>query len=118
MWTIEAFGVNSYYKMNVSKCQVLTTNLNQKIPNKLKSLFPCNWDTDKIQNLGIHPTAKSSSLYYAKYKKLLYSVQAELLQLGKYEISWLGWITTFKMIILSKILYIFRTCQYPYQLIY
>lgn len=81
---IETFGTISYYKINISKCQVLTTNLNHTIRAKMKSVFPCNWDNSKIQYLGIYLTAKSNYLYESNYKKILQSVQTELTQLGKF----------------------------------
>lgn len=109
----EIFGAISYYKVNISKCQILTININHTIRTKMKSIFSCNWDNNKIQYLGIYLTAKSNQLYEANYKKLLQSVQTELMHMSKFEISWMGRIASFKMMVLPKILYIFRTVPIP-----
>lgn len=66
------------------------------------------WTPDQIPYLGIKLTAKSNSLYAANYLPLLQQTQTELNNFRSTTLSPVGRISSFKMLVLPKILYLIR----------
>lgn len=82
-----------------------------KIKFHSSSLF--SWASDGINYLGIRLTNSTSSLYQANVLPLLQSLPTELKSLKRERLSFMGQIATIKMLILPKILYLFRTVIIP-----
>lgn len=110
---IETFSMVSLYKVNMSKCSALPVCIPSKKLTELKSIFPCNWDAPSITYLGIQLTTPTANLYKCNFLPLLSQIEEEFHQLRKIHLSWLGRIAAYKMQILPKLLYYFRTLPIP-----
>lgn len=105
---IEEFGRVSYYKINFNKCQILDMGIPQEHKNQLKNEFPYIWGAKSITYLGIQLSYPASSIYEANFSSLS-NIADDLKRLGKTQLSWVGRAAAFKMQVLPRILYMFRT---------
>lgn len=81
--------------------------------NRIKSLFPCIWDSPSVAYLGVQLTSSSAKLYSCNYPPLLANIEEEMDQIHKLHLSWMGRIAAYQMQILPKLLYHFRTLLIP-----
>lgn len=70
--------------------------------------FPYSWQENSIPYLGILLPKKTSNLIRINFPPLIKTIQADISRISKVENSWWGRIVLFKMILLPKILYVFR----------
>lgn len=103
------FGKISYYKLNISKSSILPIHINKSNLKKLKSDFPFEWAHKYLKYLGINLSYPSATVYDHNYPSLLNTIKNDLGHISSHELSWIGRIATFKMTVLPKILYYFRT---------
>lgn len=107
------FSKISYYKVNASKSSILGIHIHKKLENHLKHSLPYPWTNESINYLGIKLTYPVSKTYTINYTPLLSSFQPELSRLGKHHLTWLGRLAAYKMLILPKLIYIFRVLPIP-----
>lgn len=103
------FNLVSFYKVNETKSNILGININNTMKQKLQSQFSYPWSSNTLSYLGITLTSPMSNLYKENYAPLLSETQKETNKIGKLYLSWAGRLTAFKMSILPKNLYTFRT---------
>lgn len=103
----------SYYKVNIKKSSTLPIGLPKELLLDIKTWSQYQWETNSLTYLGISLTAPTSQTYEVNYKTLLQSISKEFSNIAKFELSWLGRVATFKMLILPKILYYFHTVPIP-----
>lgn len=84
-------------------------SLSPKVQYRLQSDFPFSWQEFSLPYLGINLPKKMSHLISANFPPLLKSTQLDIDRISKVENTWWGRIVLYKMLILPKILYIFRT---------
>lgn len=83
-------------------------------PNKHdESIFPYKWGAKSITYLGIQLSYPTGSLYDANFTPLLSNISIDLKRMSKTQLSWVGRAAAFKMQVLPKILYLFRTLPIP-----
>lgn len=75
--------------------------------------FPYPWASESITYLGIQLTSPSSKLFQLNYQPLVKTFQEEILRLQKFYLSWNGRLAAYKMLLLPKLIYIFRTLPIP-----
>lgn len=98
----------SYYKVNKLNSSILGISVDRTTRATLTACFSYPWATESVSYLGITLTPVTSSFYKANYIPLLNNTQKYLTRLSKYYLSRVGKVTTFKMSILTKMLYVFR----------
>lgn len=107
------FGDISYYKVNFTKSLILDVGGPPSIRNILQKQLPYMWSKRGITYLGITLTNTTSALVKANIIPLITKLETQLKDMSKKEISWLGKITAYKMLILPQILYIYSApCQF------
>lgn len=93
--------------------QVSYYNLNVKTPLDLQALisrrFTYRWTEDRITYLGMPVPTRTKDLYSHNYMPWLAKLPVELNGLTKHEMAVTDRINAFKMMILPRLLYIFRT---------
>lgn len=102
------FGDISYYKVNFSKSLILSLGVPEHIQHTLRKTFPYSWSTKGINYLGVTLTTSTTTLVDANIKPLLTKLEAQLKEISKKELSWMGKLAAFKMLLLPQIIYIFR----------
>lgn len=106
---LELYGSLTYYKVNTSKSLILDLFVNPRIKQTLMSKFPYSWQECYIPYLGILLHKKSSKLIEVNFPPLYQSIQTEITRLSKVEKTSWGRIVLYKIILLPKIIYMFRT---------
>lgn len=106
---LTTFGEVSYYKVNFTKSLILDLGVPPHKRKLLQSQMPYTWRSGGITYLGITLTNKTSTLVKSNMIPLIAKLEAQIRNMSNKEISWLGRITAYKMMILPQILYIFRT---------
>lgn len=109
------FSRVSYYKVNASKSSILGIHIHNKLENHLKNSLPYPWTNESINYLGIKLTYPVSKIYNINYTPLLSFFQPELSRLGKHHLTWSGRLAAYKMLILPKLIYVFRVLPIPVQ---
>uniref|UniRef100_A0A803KCY8 Reverse transcriptase domain-containing protein n=1 Tax=Xenopus tropicalis TaxID=8364 RepID=A0A803KCY8_XENTR len=99
----------SGYKLNIDKTEVLPLNMPKEMKNWLSEKFHYKWKERSLKYLGIHLTNTYKKLYQHNYPPLIQSIKSLLNKWKSQSISWLGRITTVKMSILPKLLFLFET---------
>lgn len=107
------FSTLSYYKVNFNKSLTSDLGLSLHAGTHLKLWLTYTWAEKSISYLGITLTAKMSLLANANIKPLLSEIRKYLTHIAKTELSWVGKIASFEMLVLPKMLYIIRTLQVP-----
>lgn len=92
---------------------MLGIHINNKLETFLKNTLPYPWTTESINYLGIHFTHPITNMYNVNYVPLMTSFQPELTRLGKNHLTWSGRLAAYKMLILPKLMYIFRALPIP-----
>lgn len=113
MQIVSHFSDASYYKLNFNKCVAMGLNISNQFKQRLKSTYPFEWPDKGIPYLGTIITPSTSSLFLHNYSTIIESLPVELRNLQKEFMSWSARIAAFKMMVLPKLLYIFRTVVIP-----
>lgn len=100
-------------KTNASKSIALPVNLPEDEIHHLRSCFPYAWEHTSLKYLGVNFTPSFAKLYQANFPPLYKSIRELVQKLKTHHISLLGRITSVKMIILPKLLYLFQTLPIP-----
>lgn len=79
----------------------------------LKNNFPYPWTKDSITYLGIKRTFPITNIYNINYSPLVTTIQQELSRIQNCFLTWSGRLAAYKMLILPKLLYYFRTLPIP-----
>uniref|UniRef100_A0A8C5Q824 Reverse transcriptase domain-containing protein n=1 Tax=Leptobrachium leishanense TaxID=445787 RepID=A0A8C5Q824_9ANUR len=103
----------SYHKVNVSKSQIMPIHVPIPVLKLLKNIYPYEWRTDYINYLGVKLTASPFRLYDYNYKPFLSKLRQIFYQWRHAKTSWVGRVSSIKMTILPKLLYLFRTLPLP-----
>uniref|UniRef100_A0A803JA29 Reverse transcriptase domain-containing protein n=1 Tax=Xenopus tropicalis TaxID=8364 RepID=A0A803JA29_XENTR len=111
--TLQNFGVISGLTINHTKTEALSINLPHELTKLLSLNFEFQWNKNHITVLGIQLTKTFEQLYQANYPKVYSKISKLLEDWGKYHISWIGRITAIKMVLLPKLLYLFRVLPIP-----
>lgn len=106
---LNEFNAISYYKVNESKSNILGINIDNYLKSTLQSQFSYPWASNSLSYLGVTLTYPLSNLYKENVAPLLTETQKDTSKMGKQYLSWAGRLAAFKMSILPKILYVFRT---------
>lgn len=93
-----------HYKVNESKCNVLSIDLDPHLASVLCKQFSFTWSPSSMSYFVIKLTTPVSNLFQANHAPLLQTTRQELDRLAWYYLSWSGRIAVFKMLILAKIL--------------
>lgn len=110
---IAQFSSASFYKINSSKSLILPLNLTHVQQSLLEGSLPYSWTKHSIPYIGIKLAPSLPELYdlnYRAFQKLLPQLLNQLRTTG---LSKLGRIASFKMLILPKLLYLFRSVILP-----
>lgn len=107
------FSCISYYKVNATKSYILDLGLDAVTSNILRNQYVYPWAETGISYLGITLTKSTKGLFNSNYIDTKQMLLQETAKLAKFEISWSGRLAAFKMLILPKILYTFRTLPIP-----
>lgn len=108
---LNAFSAISYYKVNYSKSLILDLGVPHAAKTKLQEDMPFSWAQNGIPCLGI--TLPASVLAKANYELLILSINSQLRNLAKTELSWVGRLAADKMSVLPQVLYYFRVLPIP-----
>uniref|UniRef100_A0A803J7W0 Reverse transcriptase domain-containing protein n=1 Tax=Xenopus tropicalis TaxID=8364 RepID=A0A803J7W0_XENTR len=103
------FSEISYYKINTAKSEALPIWLPHNSLTEIKTSYKFIWQQSVISYLGIKVGYSTASLYNANFKPILAKTEQHLKTWIFKEISWLGRLASIKIMILPKILYLFRT---------
>uniref|UniRef100_A0A803J5Q1 Reverse transcriptase domain-containing protein n=1 Tax=Xenopus tropicalis TaxID=8364 RepID=A0A803J5Q1_XENTR len=101
----------SWYKINPGKTQALPINLQPQLLQTLKQTYKFEWKEKTITYLGIKIPKDPEMMFSMNYTPLQKKLQKDYHSWRSQNISWWGRITTVKMNVLPRILYIFRTVQ-------
>lgn len=81
--------------------------------NLLQNQYPYHWADNGIPYLGITLTKSTRGLFTHNYTDAKQMMISETTKLSKHEFSWAGRLVAFKMMVLPRLLYIFRTLPIP-----
>ena len=107
METITEYSKHSGYKLNESKCEVLT--LGEQLKVEIKETYKLKWESKKIKYLGIYLTGDLKTLYTDNYQALENKVRQDLNRWKVIPESILSRIESVKMMILPQFLFLFQT---------
>uniref|UniRef100_A0A8C5P8P1 Reverse transcriptase domain-containing protein n=1 Tax=Leptobrachium leishanense TaxID=445787 RepID=A0A8C5P8P1_9ANUR len=110
---LSEYGNLSYHKINVHKTQALAYGIPDAEISTLKSQYPYDWRNRSLTYLGIKLSFSKPQLFKLNYTPLLHMVSTFCQQWSTVEISWAGRINAIKMMLLPKILYVFRALPLP-----
>lgn len=110
---LQAFGLLSGYKVNMSKMETLPVNLPPAVLASLHSRFNYNWRTVSLKYLGAYLTPSYLSLFGNNFPKLFTEIRRLLNKWNALPISLFGRIMVVKMTILPKRMYLFETLPVP-----
>uniref|UniRef100_A0A803JGD6 Reverse transcriptase domain-containing protein n=1 Tax=Xenopus tropicalis TaxID=8364 RepID=A0A803JGD6_XENTR len=110
---LDAFGNISGLTINHNKSEALNITLPQHTVKLLKLNFNFKWQNSAIHYLGVNIPNQITTLYQNNYTQLWKMARENLQSWSKMDLSWFGIIHAFKMNLLPKILYLFRTLPIP-----
>lgn len=110
---LKRFSTLSYYKVNEHKSYILDLGIDATTSNLLQTQYPYPWADDGIPYLGITLTKSTRGLFAHNYTGAKQMMITETTRLSKHEFSWAGRLAAFKMMVLPRLLYIFRTLPIP-----
>lgn len=99
--------------MNENKSFILDLGLDAVTNTLIRHNFTYPWADGGITYLGITLTKSTKGLFTANYVEAKQMLLRETTNLSKHEFSWSGRLAAFKMQVLPKILYLFRTLPIP-----
>uniref|UniRef100_A0A670YX33 Reverse transcriptase domain-containing protein n=1 Tax=Pseudonaja textilis TaxID=8673 RepID=A0A670YX33_PSETE len=105
---IEIYGEMVGLKINKDKTKILTKNMLLKQRDELADLLKIQV-TKKVKYLGIYLTSRCTTLKENNYIKLKQQIASDLKKWENLQLSLIGRISTIKMNILPRILYLFQT---------
>uniref|UniRef100_A0A803J609 Reverse transcriptase domain-containing protein n=1 Tax=Xenopus tropicalis TaxID=8364 RepID=A0A803J609_XENTR len=100
-------------RVNNSKSEAIAISLQHHHQKLLEMNFEFKWRKDTMKYLGINLTPKHKELYNKNYPPMIQKLISLINSWEKQHISWLGRLHTLKMMIVPKILYLFRTLPIP-----
>ncbi|CAI5636845.1 unnamed protein product [Oreochromis niloticus] len=104
---INIFAEHSGYKVNVTKTQILAFNY---LPSEeVKNKFKLNWTAKQIKYLGVTVTKQLSDLLKTNYDRLTTQIKHDLNRWSTLTLDFSARITTIKMSILPRLLYLFQS---------
>ena len=106
--TLNIFSSLSGLSVNVSKSIGMPINIPSAQLESLRSSFNFSWSMESLPYLGIFLTPNIKDIASKNYTSLLLKLRSTLRMWKPFNISFLGRITAVKMIILPKLLYMFR----------
>uniref|UniRef100_A0A8C5M2E3 Reverse transcriptase domain-containing protein n=1 Tax=Leptobrachium leishanense TaxID=445787 RepID=A0A8C5M2E3_9ANUR len=106
---LDLYSQVSYHLVNILKTQALPINISHHHLEALRASYKFDWRTDYIVYLGLKIARTPEKLFNYNYDRLLSEVKSQLYHWRLREISWLGRMAAVKMMVLPKILYVFRT---------
>uniref|UniRef100_A0A2D4F0Q1 Reverse transcriptase domain-containing protein n=2 Tax=Micrurus corallinus TaxID=54390 RepID=A0A2D4F0Q1_MICCO len=108
MEKIEEYGKVAGLKINKDKTKILTKNMRANRKKELEEVLGIQ-TVNKIKHLGIYITSRCSALKEDNYLKLKQQIATDLIKWENLQLSLIGRISTIKMNVLPKILYLFQT---------
>uniref|UniRef100_A0A8C6VAE5 Reverse transcriptase domain-containing protein n=1 Tax=Naja naja TaxID=35670 RepID=A0A8C6VAE5_NAJNA len=105
---IEEYGEVAGLKINKDKTKILTKNMLARRKKELEEALEIQV-TSKVMYLGIYTTARCSTLKEDNYIKLKQQIATDLEKWKNLQLSLIGRISTIKMNVLPRILYLFQT---------
>lgn len=103
------FSAFTGLKVNHSKSQALSVSLETHIVQALQKSFPFKWQNETLPYLGIFLTPTLTTLYKHNYLPLFRKLLEDLKRWSGNPPLWFGRLCSVKMIVLPKVLYLFRT---------
>lgn len=110
---LQRFSTISYYKVNENKSYILDLGLDAITSNLLRNFYTYSWADAGISYLGITLTKYTRNLFSSNYIEAKQTLIRETSKLSKFEFSWAGRLAAFKMLILPRLFYTFRTLPIP-----
>ncbi|CAH2313222.1 Hypothetical predicted protein [Pelobates cultripes] len=110
---ISEYSNFSGYKLNLTKSILMPVAMNAQQLHILRHSFPFKVTTTHLTYLGTRLPQKLDDTYDLNYKPLLTTAHQDLQRWDKLGISWLGRVTTVKMNLLPRFLYLFQTLPIP-----
>lgn len=77
--------------------------------NLISTNFPYQWQDSGITYLGITLTKSAKQMFHTNFSPFKNQFAQDLQSLSKSEFSWTGRLAAFKMLVLPKLLYLFRS---------
>uniref|UniRef100_A0A8C5WE56 Reverse transcriptase domain-containing protein n=1 Tax=Leptobrachium leishanense TaxID=445787 RepID=A0A8C5WE56_9ANUR len=105
---LEAYSKVSFHLVNLLKTQALPINMTQPFLDTLKVQYKFDWRSNYLVYLGLRISGKSEDLSQYNYERVLSEIRLLIHRWRMKEVSWLGRMAAAKMIILPKLLYVFR----------
>lgn len=110
--TLQSFGQVSNLHVNEDKSMALNISLPNSLLDTLKD-FKLTWSTKQIGYLSIQLTSDYSGLYSTNFIPTISSLNSQITSWFPHSLLMLGRITSIKMTILPKHLYLFRSLPIP-----
>lgn len=104
---LKRFGSVSGYKVNLQKTGAMM--LNSEMTKELKELSPFEWVPTGFKYLGVNITPNLNDLFQINYMPLLDRIKEEMEHWNLLPLSLLGRISTIKMNILPRFMYLYQS---------
>lgn len=105
------FGAISNFKINLSKSEILNISIPHMTALRLQPSFPFHWQPIALKYLGIYLTPNPASLFHRNYIPLN-TIRTDLQKWTQMAHSWFGKISTVKINILPRLLFLFQMIPY------
>ena len=88
-------------------------SLSESMVSLIRKNYTFCWNTSSIKYLGINLTSKFEDLYKANYPPMYKKLESDLDEWSSHNIGWMGRISSIKMTLLPRILYLFHSLPIP-----
>ena len=105
---IKEFGELAGFYINKGKTKMIVKNLDKQMTETLQEQSGIKV-VKKVKYLGVRLSARNSNIFEDNYVKVWKDVKMDLERWGKMQLSLLGRISTIKMNVLPKMLFLFQT---------
>uniref|UniRef100_A0A8C5LSK8 Reverse transcriptase domain-containing protein n=1 Tax=Leptobrachium leishanense TaxID=445787 RepID=A0A8C5LSK8_9ANUR len=105
---LEVYSRVSYHLVNLLKTQGLPLNIPHQSLDNLKMHYNFEWRKTYLVYLGLRITGHPDGLYKHNYERVLSETRSLIHLWRSREVSWMGRMAAAKMVILPKLLYVFR----------
>lgn len=102
------FGYFSNLKINYTKSEILNVSIPTNKLDTIQSNCPFKWVNTALKYLGIWLTPKLSQIFEYNFTPLLKTICSDLQNWHSKGLSWFGRAAICKMVILPRVLYLFR----------
>uniref|UniRef100_A0A8C5Q2N9 Reverse transcriptase domain-containing protein n=1 Tax=Leptobrachium leishanense TaxID=445787 RepID=A0A8C5Q2N9_9ANUR len=110
---LQKYSEVSYHVVNTLKTQALPINMTDTQLDSLKRRYNFDWRTSYITYLGLKIAPDNNHTFLHNYERTFKEIRSIVHNWRSREVSWLGRMAAVKMVVLPKILYVFRSLPLP-----